>query len=183
MALGPVIWSLPDGLSVALSSVVWAVTSAFVGWRASRWSLDRVGRTGPVTQLRGWEDRGRFWQRTTRVRRWKDRLPEAGEIFGGISKKALPGRSTEALEGFRAETIRAERVHWLVMASWPLHLLWCRTPVAAGMLVFAVGFNAPFIVVQRSNRGRIDGLRSVRLADLDGTAAPTHASRDKRGHC
>ena len=155
-------WSLPDGLAVALSSVVWPVTSALIGWSASRWPEDRLSVTGPFTTLRGWEDQGLLWQRTTRVRRWKDRLPETGGLFGGLSKRALPGRSTEALERFRVETIRAERVHWLLMASWPLHLLWCRPLVAAGMLVFAIGFNAPFVVVQRFNRGRIDMLLGAR---------------------
>ena len=149
---------LSDGWAVALSSVVWFASSVVIGWVATRWSLERLATTGPVTTLRRWEDGGRFWQRYLHVRRWRDVVPEAGSLFGGYSKRRLVSRDTADLDRFRRETIRAERVHWLIMASALLHPLWCRPPVALGMLAFGVLFNAPFIIVQRANRGRLDRL-------------------------
>jgi glycosyl-4,4'-diaponeurosporenoate acyltransferase len=153
-----VVLSLTDGWAVILSSLVWVGVSLLVGWRAARWADDRLDRTGPLTRLRPWEDHGRWWQRNLAVRRWKDAVPEAGAFFGGFAKRRLPSRSTGDLELFRRETVRAERVHWMIGASTPLHLLWCGPGVFAAMVAFGVVFNAPFIVIQRSNRGRLDRL-------------------------
>lgn len=148
-----------DGWSVAASSLTWFLVSVVVGKWASRWPAERLARTGPVTTLRPWERQGVTWQRHLRVARWKDLVPEAGGLFaGGVPKRRIRSRSTTDLHRFRRETIRAERVHWLILASTPVHLVWCRPTVAAGMAVFGVAFTAPFIIIQRYNRGRLDGL-------------------------
>jgi len=145
-----------DGVAVALSSATWFLVSLLVGWRAVRWPPARL-EPGPVTHLRAWERSGATWQRLLRVRRWKDAIPEAGDLFaGGRSKRHIGGRSTADLDGYRRETVRAERVHWLILASTPLHALWCRPPLFAGMVGFGVLFNAPSIVIQRYNRGRLE---------------------------
>jgi glycosyl-4,4'-diaponeurosporenoate acyltransferase len=165
-----VILPLSDGWSVAVSSVFWTLSSLLLGWIAHRWGLERVESEGPLTRLRDWEAEGRWWQRHLRVRRWKDRLPEAGGFFrGGYPKRRLRSRQSSDLDRFRRETIRAERVHWALMASSPLHLIWCRPPIGAGMLAFGVCFNAPFIVVQRFNRGRISRLLRRRTQSLTAT--------------
>ncbi len=153
------IWPLPDGLAVVLSSLVWLVTSLIVGRSAVSWSDDRVERTGPITRLRAWERDGGFWIRHLRVLRWKDRLPEAGAFYaGGTAKRSVGSPSTEDLRAFRRETIRAERVHWIIGATGPVHLVWCRPLLGACMVAFGVLFDAPFIVIQRTNRGRIERL-------------------------
>lgn len=149
--------ALPDGLAVAVSVVVWIATSFTVGRLAVGWSDERLEHVGPVLRIRSWEDGGRFWQRHLRVLAWKDRIPEAGAFFaGGRAKRSIGRPRSEALRSFRRETVRAERVHWLIAASGPLHLLWCRPTVGLGMIAFGVLFDAPFIVVQRANRGRIE---------------------------
>lgn len=153
---------LGDGAAVALSVATWVAVSFAIGWWATRWPDDRLVSEGPFTRLRGWEAGGAFWQRRLRVQRWKDRLPEAGAFFGGAAKRRLPSRSDEGLEAFRRETVRAERVHWLILASTPVHLLWCRPTVFAGMVLYGVVFNVPFIVVQRANRGRLERILSRR---------------------
>lgn len=157
--------SVGDTAAVVLSSFAWLGVSLVVGWWANRWPLSRVERTGPLTRLRDWEDAGRWWQRHLAVRRWKDRVPEAGALFaGGYAKRRVPSRATADLWRFRAETIRAERVHWLIWASTPLHLVWCPPTLFVAMALFGVVFNAPFIVIQRSNRGRLDSLLARRAA-------------------
>ena len=153
------IWPLPDPWAVAVSAVVWLGVSLAIGKLAVTWAPARLEQEGPVTRIRAWERDGRTWQRWVRVLRWKDALPEAGEFFGGgTSKRHLGSPNTEGLEAFRRETMRAERVHWSIMATGPVQVLWCRPTVALGMVVFGVVFNAPFIVVQRYNRGRLDRL-------------------------
>lgn len=163
----------PDLVAVALSSVAWALVSVLVGWRGARWPEARLG-DGPVTRLRAWEDDGRAWQRRLRVRRWKDRLPEAGTAFGGLSKRRVPSRRTPDLQRFRAETVRAERVHWLILASTPLHAVWCRPTLFVAMVAFGVVANVPFIVVQRFNRGALDRILRRRQT---GTVLPDQRTR------
>ena len=53
-------------------------------------------------------------------------------------------------------------VVWLILASTPLHLVWCRPTVFVGMAVYGVALNVPFIIVQRANRGRLDRILSRR---------------------
>jgi glycosyl-4,4'-diaponeurosporenoate acyltransferase len=153
-----VIVRLSDGWAVALSSAVWALSSFALGWIATRWSFERLARPGPLTRLRRWERDGAWWNRHLRVRRWRDAIPEAGSLLGGYSKRHLRSRRSEDLDRFRLETVRAERVHWLLLASSLLHLIWCRPAVAAGMLLFGAVANVPFIIVQRANRGRLERL-------------------------
>lgn len=76
----------------------------------------------------------------------------------------LGARTTGGLVRFHGETVRAERVHWLIGSSLILHLIWCRPTVFVGMAVFALAMNAPFIVIQRYNRGRLESLISARVA-------------------
>lgn len=148
---------LGDGWAVAISALTWFVTSFFVGRWGANWPLDRVAQPGPITALRAWERSGNWWQRYFRVRRWKDRVPDAGAVFeGGRSKRQIGSRADSDLTRFRLETIRAERVHWLILASTPVHLIWCRPTIAIGMVVFGLAFNLPFVIIQRYNRGRID---------------------------
>ena len=67
----------------------------------------------PLTRLRRFEYRGRWYDRRLRVRVWKDRLPEASAVFGrGFDKGRITGFGTAELERFVAETRRAEWVHW-----------------------------------------------------------------------
>lgn len=162
---GPVPVRLPDAFQVLVSSIAWLVVSLVVGFVATRWPDTRLARPGPLTRLRHWEDGGAWWQRHLHVRRWKDRLPQAGGFMpGGRSMRHLGVRTTEGLVRFRGETVRAERVHWLIWSSLILHLIWCRPAVFAGMALFSIALNAPFIVIQRYNRGRLESLISARAA-------------------
>lgn len=152
-----------DAVAIVLSSLTWMAVSFAVGYRAVRWTPAWLDRTGPFTTIRSWEADGAFWQRTLAVGRWKDRVPDAGGFFaGGRPKGSVGSRATERLEDFRRETVRAERVHWLILCSTPIHLLWCRPVLAASMVVFGLALNVPFIVIQRFNRGRIDRLLARR---------------------
>ncbi|HMJ75106.1 MAG TPA: hypothetical protein VK507_03990 [Iamia sp.] len=147
-----------------LAAAVWGTCSLGFGWWATGWSVERVTRPGPLTRLRRGEDEGRWWVRHTAVLRWKDHLPEAGALFGGFAKTHLRSRRSADLARFRAETIRAERVHWLSAATAPIPALWCSPALAVGLAAAIVMGNVPFIVVQRANRGRLDRLLRGRAA-------------------
>lgn len=151
-------------LVVAADACVWAGWSAVVGYRAHRLPTDRLAHDTVLTRLRPWERRGRTYERLG-IRRWKDRLPDAGAVFrGGASKRALPGRSSADLLRFAAETRRAELVHWQIPLVTPLFALWNPPALFAAMAGYAVVANAPCLVIQRYNRGRILRILERRLA-------------------
>lgn len=146
---------MTDRFAVALDAVVWATWSGLVGYTAHRLPSHRVARDGPLTRLRAWEQSGRAYERLA-IRRWKDRLPEFGAVFrGGVSKRALPSRTTSDLDRFAAETRRAELVHWTIPLITPLFALWNPPRLLAAMAAYAVVANVPCLVVQRYNRGRL----------------------------
>jgi len=138
---------------VGVDSAVWAGCSLIVGYGAHRLPSAAVERDGFITARRGWEGDGSVYERLG-VRRWKDRLPEAGGLFGGVSKRSLSlGR--DGLAQFAAETRRAEYVHWALLAVGPLFAWWNPWPLALAMLGYAVLANVPFVIVQRYNRARV----------------------------
>ncbi len=146
---------MSPGTLVLLDAVVWGGWSAVVGYGAHRLSLERVSRDDHLTRLRPWERQGRAYERLA-IRRWKDRLPDAGAIFqGGRSKRSLPGRDDVSLERFAAETRRAELVHWTIPAVTPVFALWNPAPLVVAMAAYAVLANLPCLLIQRYNRGRI----------------------------
>lgn len=154
-------------LVVAVDAGVWAAWSAAVGYAAHRLPLHRLDHDTAFTRLRRWERNGRAYERLG-IRRWKDRLPEAGAVFGGgTSKRALAGRDDNDLLRFAAETRRAELVHWQIPLVTPLFALWNPPALLAAMAGYAVVANAPCLVIQRYNRGRI-----LRILDRRAPAAP-----------
>ncbi len=136
---------------VVVDSAAWIVLSVVIGAWAPRFPRRWVERDTALTALRPFEGAGRWWRRFG-VDRWKDRLPEAGAVFGGASKRTLRRDDVGQLV---EETRRAELVHWLLAACGPLFVLWNPAPLAAAMVAFAIVANAPFIVVQRYNRARL----------------------------
>lgn len=151
---------LPLGTAVLVDVLAWAVLSTLVGYLAHRAPAERFRADTPLTRLRSVEGGGRLYVRLG-IRRWKDHLPEAGALFrGGVSKRALPGRSAEALGRFAAETRRAEWVHWVLLACGPTFLLWNPPLLGLAMVAYAAAANVPCIAVQRYNRARL-----VRLAE------------------
>lgn len=144
-----------NGQIVLLDALVWAAWSAVVGYAAHRLPLRRLDHDAPLTRLRTWERGGRVYERLG-IRRWKDRLPEFGAVFpGGASKRSLPWRDPPHLTRFAAETRRAEIVHWAIPVVTPLFALWNPAWLVGGMVAYAVVANAPCLIVQRYNRGRL----------------------------
>ena len=138
-------------ITVVVANVVaWAVFHSATGVYVHRLPIDRLHHDGPILRLRRFERGGDVYVRLG-VKRWKDRLPEAGALLpGGVSKRTSGGD----LERFVVETRRAERGHWLAMACGPIAALWNPPIGAVAMVAYGVVVNAPFIAVQRYNRAR-----------------------------
>jgi glycosyl-4,4'-diaponeurosporenoate acyltransferase len=154
---------MSQGLTVVVDVVAWGTFHAATGYAAHRLADERLSRDGRLLRLRAFETGGRWYRRRLRVDRWKDSLPEAGDLFrGGISKRHLPAYDDAGLQVFARETRRAEMAHWWAMCCGPLFVLW-NPPLAAGLLVaYGVVANVPFIVIQRYNRARIVALTGRR---------------------
>lgn len=152
----PLLVELPSGWIVVLNIAFWAVAHAGTGYAAHRLGPTRLADDGWLLRVRAFE---RPLHRALRVRRWKDHLPEAGATFpGGISKRHLP----ERLEVFERETRRAELAHWWAATCGPLAVIWNPWPGVALMVLYGVAVNAPFIVIQRFNRSRVQRLLAAR---------------------
>jgi glycosyl-4,4'-diaponeurosporenoate acyltransferase len=139
--------------AVALDAAVWTGWSALVGWWQARRPLRRLDHDGPLLRFRRWETKPRY--EALGLRRWRRLLPEAGPLFGGISKRRLPTASEGGRSRFLAECRRAERTHWCILAITPVFALWNPAWLTAVMVGFAIIANVPCLVVLRYNRLRL----------------------------
>jgi glycosyl-4,4'-diaponeurosporenoate acyltransferase len=151
-----VLVQLSVGRAILVSCLAWVFIGLVTGFFVHRLPLSRLSGDGWLTRPRAFEQGGRFYERHLRIRIWKDKLPEKGDLFrGGFSKRRIRERSDGFLERFAAETRRAELVHWMNAAAGPLFLLWCPPRLGLSMIVFGVVAHLPFVVIQRYNRARI----------------------------
>jgi glycosyl-4,4'-diaponeurosporenoate acyltransferase len=165
---------LSDPVTVVVDIVAWGLIHAGTGYAVHRLPVVWLARDRWLFRAREFERGGRFYRRTLRIGRWKDRLPEAGALFaGGVSKRHLPtGDRGLDLERFVVETRRAELGHWLAGLPAPLFVLW-NPPVAAVLMVaYGWGVNLPFIAIQRYNRVRAEGAIRRSMTRSPGTRSP-----------
>jgi glycosyl-4,4'-diaponeurosporenoate acyltransferase len=150
---------MSPALTIAVDVLAWGVFHSATGYAAYRLDESRLSRDGWLLQPRDFEVAGRWYRTRLRIDRWKDKVPDAGDLFrGGVSKRHLPSHDVAGLELFVRETRRAELAHWWAMGCGPVFVLW-NPPLAAGLLVgYGVVANLPFIVIQRYNRFRTQAL-------------------------
>ena len=104
MAFVP-LWHPDDVQAVIIDIAVIATWSALVGYVFHRMPARWFGHDNLVTRPRRWERDGRVWDVVFRVRRWKDRVPDAGALFAGGMRKRGVTRDPEQLERFVLETV------------------------------------------------------------------------------
>jgi glycosyl-4,4'-diaponeurosporenoate acyltransferase len=146
---------LPAGAIVLANVTFWPVWSAAVGWVAQRTPDSRFAEDDVVTKARPFEHDGAFYRDDLRIHRWKDRLPEAGGVFGGFPKRSVASGDVVVMNRLLVETRRAEHAHWGMAAGAVLTTLW--NPWWAAGINASVGAasNLPCIAVQRYNRLRL----------------------------
>jgi glycosyl-4,4'-diaponeurosporenoate acyltransferase len=174
---------LGNAVTVALDVLAWATVHVVVGYAAHRVPSGALQRDRGILRLRTWERGGSRYERM-RIRRWKDRLPEAGAFFaGGISKRHLPAFDERGLATFAAETRRAELAHWGALAALPLFALFNPPFAMPLMTLYAVAANLPCIAVQRYNRARLTRIldrASARASDRVGHGTRVDAAARRR---
>jgi glycosyl-4,4'-diaponeurosporenoate acyltransferase len=148
--------------TVVADVLAWGVFHAATGYAAHRLTDEQLGKDRWLLRPRRFEAGGRWYRRRLRINRWKDKLPEAGDLFGGMNKRHLPALDGEGLRVFARETRRAELAHWWAMWCGPLFALW-NPPLATALLIgYGVAANLPFVMIQRYNRFRIEALLELR---------------------
>lgn len=156
-------------LRLVLISATWVAIEIGSGFLVHHFPAGWFGRDRWLTRERGWERGGRTYQRLFGVRRWKDRLPEAGDWFaGGMRKRLQANHTREQLAALIEETRRAEITHWLPFPLSFSFFLWNPPEIAIWMPIVALLGNAPFIMVQRYNRPRIAHAADRRGRESDG---------------
>ena len=111
---------MPQALTIVVDVVAWGVFHAATGYAAYRLDESRLSRDGWLLRPRRFETAGRWYRRWLRINRWKDKVPEAGDLFrGGVSKRHLPAYDVAGLQLFVRETRRAELAHWWAMGCGP----------------------------------------------------------------
>jgi len=160
---------VPQAVTIVVDAVAWGVFHSATGYAAHRLDDNRLRHDGWLLRPRRFETGGRWYRRRLRIDRWKDRVPEAGDLFrGGVSKRRLPAYDVGGLELFVRETRRAELAHWWAMACGPVFVLF-NPPLASGLLVgYGVAVNLPFIAIQRYNRFRTQALLARRAHGRSG---------------
>ncbi|MFN5971991.1 MAG: hypothetical protein ACK47N_00460 [Microcystis sp.] len=153
------ILQLPDGVIVGLCVVGWTAWSLLIGFIGHQLPLKFLETDTCLTRPRPWGEDRQWYNRVLRIKRWKDRLPEAGDFFpGGFRKTSVGGGDCAVMSRFLAETRRAEYVHIAIWLFWLVTMLW--TPGWGVLVNLAVGtaFNLPCLWVQRYNRLRLQHL-------------------------
>lgn len=154
---------MPMPVTIAVDIAAWGVFHAGTGYAAHRLTGRCLDQDGWLLRPRRFEDSGRWYRRRLRIHAWKDRVPEAGDLFdGGISKARLPSASDGGLKLLIRETRRAELAHWGALACGPVFVLWNPALPAGLLMAYGVLVNLPFIAIQRYNRFRCQELLSRR---------------------
>ena len=136
--------------------LAWGLIHLGTGYAIHRAPVRWLDHDTWLFRARAFERDGNLYLTRFRILRWKDDLPEAGAMFaGGISKRSLLSDADGGLPRFAVETRRAELTHWLAMVPAPLFALWNPAYAVPLMLLYALAFNLPFIMIQRFNRLRI----------------------------
>ena len=138
---------------IVVDIAVIASLSTLIGLTAPRWPDSWLDHDSWLTRPRWWETPP-FYRRL-RTSWWAARLPECGSIFGGRSKRHLPGRDPVALGVYLIEVRRAIWVHSLSLLTWLPLLAFNPWWLSIAGLLFASAINVPFLVILRGNNARV----------------------------
>ncbi len=109
---------------------------------------------------RKWENDGKIYNDVLKINRWKDLLPQyVGK--DGFSKSHLTDVSVEYLDEFIMETCRGEWNHAMNCLFAVVLFAINSFPTAVILTLLLLVGNAPFVIIQRYNRFRLQKLRRM----------------------
>ena len=141
---------------VVLDFSYWVLANFAIGYLGHRLSANMVRRTIRFRSVTDLGERVLRLRRTTKVQRWKHRLPEAGAFFaGGTNKRVLNATSSIAIDKLVIEFRRAELVHVALCYAWLVPFLFNPIPIALAMGPYVVFANLPCLISLRYGRYRL----------------------------
>ena len=144
----------------AIDIAIIAGLSVAIGATAPHWPKRWLDHDSLLTRPAPWETPAYF--RRLGAAQLATRLPEYGAVFGGQSKRDVPGHDLESLEAYLGEVRRAIVVHELSMLIWLPLLAFNPWWLSLAGAVIAVGVNIPFLIILRGNNVRL--ARMIRIA-------------------
>lgn len=154
---------LPMFWTIVLDCIMWTVIYFSIAFLCTRIPMEYLSRDRWLFRTRPWEQQGEIYHRLFGVRYWKKKLPSGGKWLGGFNMRTIASYEVPYLERWIIETRRSELCHWMLIPPAVLFFLWNPPEVGWGMIVYAILFNFPMIIVQRHNRPRLQALlESVR---------------------
>ena len=152
----------PGGYALlgAIDIAIIAGLSVAIGVTAPHWPKRWLDHDSFLTRPAPWETAAFF--RRLGATQLATRLPEYGAVFGGRSKRDVPGHDLESLEAYLGEVRRAIVVHELSMLTWLPLLAFNPWWLSLAGALIAVGVNIPFLIILRSNNVRLS--RMIRIA-------------------
>lgn len=145
-------------LWVALLNIVWVpLAHLAASWFATKLPSSLFQTNALTLPFIKGESRS-FYESRLQIKRWKDKLPDAAQWFGGEQKAELKERSQDYLQRFILETRRGEFAHVLQIVLLCIPVLWTPWPWALIFPVYAVLSNITCIPIQRYNRLRFEKL-------------------------
>lgn len=102
-----------------------------------------------------WERGGRFYNIFC-VSRWMEKLPDMSKIIPYMFRKKLDTRmDKENILLFINETCMAELIHWILIFSAPLLMIFVDGITGVVFMLLYAFCNIPFIMIQRYNRPKL----------------------------
>ena len=147
---------LPTFWTIIVDCIAWAIIQPGIAYLSIKLPPSVLDHRLWLFKTRAWEKEGKVYQELFHVKWWKSWLPTGGPLFpGGFPMKRLESRDPAYLRAWVLESCRAELCHWVAILPAFLFFLWNRPAVGVVMILYAIAFNAPLIIVQRHNRPRL----------------------------
>ena len=141
---------------IIIDSALWGLWSALVGYIATHIEQNFLKKERLGVRADSWS----FYSRFFKIKKWKDKVPEAGAMFpGGKSKDRIIGTGEVALREVAREAQRAEFVHWAILLLTPIFFFFNPIWLFGFMVLYGFMANLPFIAIQRYNRSRVMRLK------------------------
>jgi len=152
--------TLPTLWTIILDIIAWFIIHMGVVYFMIRIPAEHFDPQSRLFRIRKWEEKGIFYQKYFRIKKWKAYLPDGAPFLGnrGFPKKELREKTPAYLQSFLTETCRAELTHWVTMGFAPFFFLW-NTPWVGFFMIFYISMeNLPLIMAQRYNRSRLSSI-------------------------
>ena len=146
---------VPFWLMIVLNVILWPIFHMIISLLTVRIPDQAFLWDQFVLPVKATPQGQRFYEDVLFIRVWKKFIPDGATIFKfGFRKKTMEGNDQHYLNKFILETRRAEFSHVIQILPMFVFFIFNTWPIAMIMVVYALAFNVPLILLQRYNRIR-----------------------------